>query len=99
MKKMKVFMMAVIMMLALHSEMSFASNFMELPEVRDTQVESRMINLSKDRIVIKRRKYKGRSQYRRYNATKKKQIDSRWKNQSRRYNAGKRKRTKAKRTN
>lgn len=91
MKRMKIFMAAVIMILALHSRMSFVSNFMELPDMKETQVESRMINLSKDRIVIKRRRYKGRRQYRRYNATKKKQIDARWRNQSRRFNTGKRK--------
>lgn len=80
MKKIKIFTAVVLMILIVHNEKDFISNFTERPVVGETQFEGRMLTLSRDRIVIKRRRYKGRRQYRRFNATKKKRIDARWRN-------------------
>lgn len=70
----------VAMILSLHSEVSFVSEPVKESAQEAVQIENKMLHLSRDRIIIKRRKYKGRHQYRRYNATRKKKIDKKWRN-------------------
>lgn len=77
---MRVFIVMVVMILSLHSEMNFVSKPVEKSTQEERQIEGKILHLSRDRIIIKRRKYKGRHQYRRYNATKKKKVDKRWRN-------------------
>lgn len=85
---MKIFIIMVAMILSVHSGVNFVPESIEMPVENEVQVEGKMegeiIHLSRDRIITKRRKYKGRHQYRRYNATKKRYADSRWRNSKKR---------------
>lgn len=86
---MKIFIMMVAMILSVHSGVDFVSEPMEMPVEKEVPVagmerEGEMIPLSRDRIIVKRRKYRGRHQYRRFNATKKRYVDSRWRDYRRR---------------
>lgn len=85
---MKIFIMMVAMILSVHNEVNFMPESTEVPVEKEVQIEGKMegeiIPLSRDRIIVKRRKYKGSHQYRRFNATKKKYVDSRWKNSKKR---------------
>lgn len=94
---MKIFIMMVAMILSVHSGVGFVSEPMEMTVEKEVsvagmekegeiagKVEGKMIPLSRDRIIVKRRKYRGRHQYRRFNATKKRYVDSRWRDYRRR---------------
>lgn len=90
---MKILIMIVTMILSIHSGVDFVPESIEMTTEKEVQVvgmeekgeiignmEGKMIPLSRDRIIVKRRKYKDRHQYRRFNATKKRYVDSRWRN-------------------
>lgn len=85
---MKIFIIMAAMILSVHSGVNFVPESIEMSVEKEVQMEDKIegeiIPLSRDRIIIKRRKYKGRHQYRRYNATKKKYVDSRWRNSKKR---------------